>query len=156
MDIKILWVSEKQVDYDAIECTFPLFRKKFEGFAQEPPIIKRQDDGVFRMPAKAGTIRICARNNEHQSPDDYFIHVRDIRQTAAELECSVVVLDHESAPWPLVSWLVLHDASIDNAECNYLHDHDGNIDYDKPKYIPVFVYWKGKLYFVSNLELMED
>lgn len=156
MDIKILWVSEKPVDYEAIRRQFPLFKQKFEGFANEPGIFKRKDDGVFKMPAKAGTIRVCAKCNDHQSQDDYFIHIRDIRQTAAELGCAVVVLDHESAPWPLVSWLALHDASIDNAECNYLHDHDGNVDYDKQKYIPVFVHWKGKLYFVSYLELMEE
>ena len=149
MDNKILWVSEYPVDYDAIKRTFPCFDRKFEGFAQEPKVFKRKDDGVFRMPAKAGTIRVCARCNDRQGPDDYFIHIRDIRQTAAELECSAVVLDHESAPWPLVSWLAKNDMITSCSD-------DDNYGYDDPKYIPVFVHWHGNLYFVANLELMEE
>lgn len=149
MDIKILWVSEKPVDYEAIRRQFPLFKQKFEGFAQEPKIFRRKDDGVFRMPAKAGTIRVCARCNDRQGPDDYFIHIRDIRQMATDLGCSAIVLDHESAPWPLVSWLAKNDFSESSKA-------DANEDYDGPQYIPVFVHWHGNLYFVANLELMEE
>ena len=149
MDNKILWVSEKPVDYGAIVRQFPLFDKKFESFAKEPGILKRKDDGVFRMPAKAGTIRVCARCNDRQGPDDYFIHIRDIRQTASDLDCSAVVLDHESAPWPLVSWLAKNDMITSCSD-------DDNYGYDDPKYIPVFVHWHGNLYFVANLELMEE
>ena len=124
MDNKILWVSEYPVDYDAIRRQFPLFDKKFESFTKEPGILKRKDDGVFRMPAKAGTIRVYR----------------------ARL---AVVLDHESAPWPLVSWLAKNDMITSCSD-------DDNYGYDDPKYIPVFVHWHGNLYFVANLELVEE
>ena len=148
---RILWVSEKPVDYIAIERQFPIFSKKFEAYSAQPGVTTLRGEGVFRMPVKAGTIRTCAAacSDEHQKAEDYELHIKDIRKTASDLDCSAVVLDHESAPWPLVSWLAKNDMITSCSD-------DDNYGYDDPKYIPVFVHWHGNIYFVANLELVEE
>lgn len=142
MDNKILWVSEHKVDYRAIERQFPVFQKKFEAYCRQPGVEHLTEDGVFLMPVKAGTIRTCAAacSEEHQSWEDYEIHIKDIRQMAAELECFAIVLDYKAAPPPVIAWLSRWD---DREDMKYKH-------------IQVFIYWKGRLYFLNYLNMEEE
>lgn len=142
MDNKILWVSEKPVDYGAIARQFPLFQKRFEAYTKEPIITRRKDDGVFRMPAKAGTIRTCAAacSDEHQSWEDYEIHIKDIREVAKDLGCSSIVLDSEAAPPPIIAWLSRWDDRRDR-------------QYD---YIPVFIHWRNRLHFLTYINMEQE